>query len=98
MSAILHSSSSGGTYRRAFGGALRTVLLSMLCVTGTRSVWAQPRITSLTNEPICGTMKWTNAAPATFLVQKKINLTDLNWVNLLTTSNNNTRIPKTTDG
>jgi hypothetical protein len=31
------------------------------------------------------------------MLQKKINLTDLNWVNLLTTSNADSRVPKTTE-
>jgi len=94
MCTILHSFSLRKAFRYTGTG---TLAFGALCLLET-SAFSQPRITSLTNEPICGSMRWTNAAPATFLLQKKINLTDLNWVNLLTTSNNNIRIPKTTEG
>src|SRR6267142_6938740 len=52
-----------------------------------------PSFTNITDRGIAAGVGWTNGT-ARFLLQKKFNFSDSNWVNLLTTSNRSVLLAK----
>ena len=55
-----------------------------------------PTFTGVTNKGLSAAFSWV-AGAAPFLLQKKVNLSDSNWVNVLTTSNRNLTLAKESD-
>src|SRR5205814_8231584 len=76
-----------GPYLWLFG-----LMFSCLSASGA----SPPGITNITLDPICGTMQWTGGT-GMMMLQKKITISDPNWANVLTTSNSNARVPRTTE-
>src|SRR5689334_11835698 len=83
---------------RPTGPLLLSQTLTIAVLLSAYSILAQtvPTITTISNEPICSSMGWTGGT-GMMMLQKKVNLSDLQWVNMCTTSNDVLRVPKVAD-